>query len=363
MRRIFTYSIVFSCLLFTQESFGQTATLLTNTQCNAVNFTGAEGANFNDGSPTNTSGFSGAGWTKVIQGSQEYISIPSATQNSTYNLTTPSYNTASSTLNLKFILGGNAKVASYTIFLQTSTGTTALATISNGSSGLSGEQCLEVSGLSLAPTTAFRFVIAFTTDAGMDGKGSITFDDFFISRVTAAAIPLPVRFSSFIAKTISGGVSLTWNVEAEENLSGYEIERSNDGRSFSKIGFVAASAQRSYSYTDNRPLVSGFYRIKSVDVDGKFMYSTTVSLRGGKSVVLLKAFMSGQNTLTIQHDAAVSGSRISISSADGRLIKSLAPFAGAQQTVTDLSSAKAGLYLVRFDNGIGETETLKVVKQ
>jgi hypothetical protein len=363
MRRIFTYSIAFACFLMSQKGFGQTATLLTNTQCNAVNFNGAEGADFNDGSATSLSGFFGAGWAKVILGSQQYISIAEASQTTTYNLTTPSYSTFTNTLNVRFSLAGNAKVASYTIYLQTATGTTSLATITDGANGLSGVQCLQVSGLSLTPATAFRFLIAFTTDGGMDGEGSINFDDFQISPVIAAAVPLPVRFSSFNAKSMSGGVALTWNVEAEENLSGYVIERSQDGRSFSKIGYVDAASQRSYSFTDNRPLASAYYRIKSVDADGKYMYSTTLSLRGGNASVLLKAFMSGQNTLTVQHDAALSGTRISISSADGRLIKSLAPVSGSQQTTTDLSSAKAGLYLVRFDNGTGAAVTLKVIKQ
>jgi hypothetical protein len=77
----------------------------------------------------------------------------------------------------------------------------------------------------------------------------------------------------------------------------------------------------------------------------------------------LKAYMSSKNTMTVQHNEAVSGSLLSISSADGRLVKSMVPNSGGQQTLVDLSTAKPGLYLVRFENGTGGAETLKVIKQ
>jgi len=362
MRRISTCSIALLCLLaFNQKSFGQTLTALTNTQCNTVNFTGAVNIDFNDNSPTNMAGFLGNGWQKVILGSNQYINVtPSAAQGTTFTLTTPTYTTGSPTLNLKFTIGGSSKVTSYTIYTETQNSTTTIGTVSGGASGVSGIQCLQIDGWNIAGN--FRFIIEFNTDAGTDGKGTLTFDDFFLTRVISQA-PLPVHFSSFNARSAGASVALTWNIEAEQNVKGYEVERSNDGRNFTNIGFVGAASQSSYSYTDNRPLASGYYRIKSVDIDGKFLYSTVISFKGGKSVVVLRAFMSNQNTLTIQHDAAQSGSRISISSADGRLIKSLSPSAGTQQTVVNVSSARAGLYLVRFDDGNGGVETLKVVKQ
>jgi hypothetical protein len=259
-----------------------------------------------------------------------------------------------------FDLSGNANVTSYTVeAVYDGAGSTVLL-CSGGSLANGNNQNFNAPAPAQIKGASFKLKITFNIGGSNPQIKTI---DNFRTNAAASQIILPVRFSSFNAKAGAGNVALTWNVEAEENLSGYEVERSNDGRSFSKIGFVAASSQKSYTYTDSRPLVSGYYRIKSVDVDGKFMYSTVISLKGGRSTVLLKAFMSNQNTLTIQHDAALSGSRISISSADGRLIRSLAPSTGAQQTVTDLSSAKAGLYLVRFDSGNGEAETLKVIKQ
>jgi hypothetical protein len=347
MRRIFTYSLALACaFLTTIYSFGQ---------CGSGTFTSGQTNTFD----SNEEGFSGNfAWSNTAGGRLVSSAVSAGT---TKTLITSTYFLPANAITIAwgFDLAGNANVTSYTVeAIYDGAGSTVVlcsgGVLANQTWNLNAPAPTQIKGAS------FKLKITFTV-SGSNPQTKII--DNFRTSATASQIILPVRFSSFNAKSSAGNVALTWNVEAEENLSGYEVERSNDGRSFSKIGFVAASSQKSYTYTDSRPLVSGYYRIKSVDVDGKFMYSTVISLKGGRSIVLLKAFMSNQNTLTIQHDAALSGSRISISSADGRLIRSLAPSTGAQQTVTDLSSAKAGLYLVRFDNGNGEAETLKVIKQ
>jgi hypothetical protein len=362
MRRIFTYSLALACSFVTVHGYGQTLYELSNTACNYINFTGAESENFNNGSTTSLSGFFGAGWTKVIQGSNEYISIPAATEGTTYSLATRSYTTFANTLNLKFNISGSSKVSSYSIYIQTATSTTLLGTISHGANGVSGDQCLQINNWSLRNQT-FRFVINFTTDAGTDGRGTLNFDNYALTNVIAAAQPLPVHFARVDVKAVNAGVGLTWNIDMQENVKGYEIQRSGDGRGFTTIGFVEASLSNSYSYVDNKPLATGFYRIKSVDNDGKYMYSIVVVFKGGQFAVPMKAYMSSKNTMTVQHNEAVSGSLLSISSADGRLVKSLVPNSGSQQTLVDLSTAKPGLYLVRFENGTGGAETLKVIKQ
>lgn len=107
-----------------------------------------------------------------------------------------------------------------------------------------------------------------------------------------------------------------------------------------------------------------FYRIKSVDLDGKYSYSPVVSLNAGNASIVLKAFpMPAQNQITLQHPAATATTRITLNTEDGRMVKSILPSNGTLQTMIDLSSVKSGLYLVRFENGNGEVETMKIIKQ
>jgi hypothetical protein len=175
--------------------------------------------------------------------------------------------------------------------------------------------------------------------------------------------PLPVKFSGFTAKTIYDAVSLTWSVGTEENVAGYEVQRSTDGNSFSRIAFVAARGVSSYTYVDSKVTEMAFYRIRSVDNDSKYIYSSILTLKGEESGVVMKAFpMPVQSQLTVQHATATNNSKIEVLSADGRMIKSVSVSTGAQQTNVDLSSAKAGVYMIRLVNG-ANTETLKIIKQ
>lgn len=182
--------------------------------------------------------------------------------------------------------------------------------------------------------------------------------------ITPAGAALPVKFSSFDAKPSANNVSLTWNVDAEENVSGYAVQKSSDGRNFSDIGFVNASGSSSYNYIDTKAVAIAYYRIKSVDVDGKYAFSTVALVKGASAAIILKAFPTpAVKDITIQHSTATANSLLTISAEDGRIVKSIIPAKGAQQTLVDLSSEKAGLYLIRYVDGNGQVETLKILKQ
>jgi len=207
------------------------------------------------------------------------------------------------------------------------------------------------------------FQLVFTFTVGGNTNNIITVDNF-TSSASSSSVILPVKFSSLDARTTNNSVSLKWVVGTEINVTGYDIEKSSDGRNFSKIGFVAAAAQTSYSFVDPKPASVSYYRIKSVDGDGKFTYSSVSLVKAGQSMIILKAFPSPfTKNLSVQHATANGGSLITISSEDGRLIKSVVPVVGTQQTDIDLSTATSGLYLIRFVNGNKEVQTLKILKQ
>jgi hypothetical protein len=208
----------------------------------------------------------------------------------------------------------------------------------------------------------YQLIVSITASGGGQGSANVSFDNYRTSSISSQIV-LPVHISRFDAKVVSGGVSLNWVIDAEEKVRHYEVERSAEGYAFNAVGTVAASGRPSYQFTDLRTAPSGFYRIKAVDIDGKVGYSTIIRIKGEGSAVVLKAFpLPARNVLTLQHDAASRGT-ITIASEDGRLVKQVQPGAGAQQTIVDISILKPGLYLVRFDNGNGGSETLKVVKQ
>lgn len=97
--------------------------------------------------------------------------------------------------------------------------------------------------------------------------------------------PLPVTFIYFNAsKQNETTAILNWKTSQEINTSHFEVERSNDAVNFSYKGRVAASGNSSsavnYFFSDYKP-ASGlnYYRLKQVDIDGKFVYTAARLVR------------------------------------------------------------------------------------
>jgi hypothetical protein len=84
---------------------------------------------------------------------------------------------------------------------------------------------------------------------------------------------LPVSFSEFTARLRNGAALLQWSTLSELNNQGFAIERSIDGITFSKIGFVkgagTTNAKMQYQYIDYGFNGSAYYRLVQTDFDGK----------------------------------------------------------------------------------------------
>lgn len=99
-------------------------------------------------------------------------------------------------------------------------------------------------------------------------------------------IGLPSRLIDFGGMNRGSVNELRWVVTEEQNVSRYELERSTDGINFQRVGSkqsLNSSIQVSYAYTD--PVGSGsseyYYRLKTVDEDGSFTYSSVIFIRTG----------------------------------------------------------------------------------
>jgi hypothetical protein len=358
MRRIFTFS--FFAIALTVASFNSFG------QCNQTT------VDFNSG--TTTQGFTGeqtggtGSFTSLALDNAQLRSTATVSAGNTaiYTIKSATYTIpAIAPINFTFAYGDGSQATAtvqYSIRYKTTGGTISTTTPQSYSSGT----CVSVPRPGDMLGNEFQVLAIYTvTQGGGNSSNSYIFLDNFGTNGTFQAQTLPVKFSAFEAKTASNGVALNWSVGSEINVSGYNIEKSTDGRSFTKIGFVAADGKSSYSFVDAQGAGAvAYYRIKSVDNDGKYNFSTVAVLRGGKYAIVLKAFPSPFiNKLTVQHGTANAGSLIAVSSEDGRTIRSVVPVIGTQQTEIDLTTAKAGLYLVRYSNSNGQVETLKVLKQ
>lgn len=89
-----------------------------------------------------------------------------------------------------------------------------------------------------------------------------------------AIAPVSASYVDFMASAKGNQAQLVWSTQIETNNSGFVIERSNDSRNWSKIGFVTSSAKQAYSFVDATPNAgTNYYRLAQVDFDG----TTTLS--------------------------------------------------------------------------------------
>lgn len=97
--------------------------------------------------------------------------------------------------------------------------------------------------------------------------------------------PLPVDLLYFNAQGVTNSARLSWATATETNNHHFDIERSSDGSSFTKIAEVDAHGtgtsllQQNYEYTDQEP-ASGisYYRLRQVDRNGEFKLYPIISV-------------------------------------------------------------------------------------
>ena len=156
-----------------------------------------------------------------------------------------------------------------------------------------------LSGLLMNTDYQFRFA-HWRAGSGGNDMG-IAYDDI---TVTGTSV-LPVSLGTIKALQKTTGIEISWSTYTERNLSHFEIEKSLNGQQFSFIGQVNAAGNSdvkiNYAFIDNLPVNgNNFYRIKSVDLDGKSGMSQVVKIN-----------TIGKNSDLAIHPNPVVGSRIS----------------------------------------------------
>ncbi|MBX2840896.1 MAG: T9SS type A sorting domain-containing protein [Flammeovirgaceae bacterium] len=98
--------------------------------------------------------------------------------------------------------------------------------------------------------------------------------------------PLPIELVSFIGEFLDGNANLTWKTASELNNSGFELQRSWDGRDFETLTFIEGKGSsdrlNTYTYVDHNIMGIAYYRLKQLDYNGKFAFSNVISVKSIK---------------------------------------------------------------------------------
>jgi hypothetical protein len=185
-------------------------------------------------------------------------------------------------------------------------------------------------------------------------------------------VALPVKFLSFYALKTGDDAKLNWTVENDEDNASFDIERSTDGRTYSKFATVMAlengKSVNTYNGLDSR--LSGlnsntiYYRIKQLDKSGTALYSPirTLNVNATGSASLFPNPARTISKLVIDAPGSAKAS-IVLRDATGKqaMLVNTSLVKGINQVDLNVATLAAGEYVVSV-MADGVQHTLKMTK-
>jgi Secretion system C-terminal sorting domain len=176
-----------------------------------------------------------------------------------------------------------------------------------------------------------------------------------ITQVTGST--LPAIWKDFVVQIKGNNAYLNWKTTNEYSVGFYSVEHSLDGLAYQEIGktnAINAAGLNNYSFTHENLLAGKhYYRVKLVDVDGKYQYSATrtISIAGKiQERIVIKSNPVKTNQLDLIIDVSKNTrGQISIISLQGKIIQTLERnlAEGSNHISADVSSLPGGTYLIK----------------
>lgn len=196
-----------------------------------------------------------------------------------------------------------------------------------------------------------------------------TFSTFAVGSNGSNFTVLPVELTTFTGRLSGENALLNWSTASEINNEGFIIEKSIDGQTFTKIGFVKgagdALVSNDYEFLDRQFLENSYYRLQQIDFDGQVAFSEVVFLKKEKKTIpfsvspnpfsekiTLRAASNFNNDAIIHHRLMTIDGKI-ISEGNGTLATT------EQQLNERLKNVGKGVYLLSLDG----SNLLKLIKE
>jgi hypothetical protein len=199
--------------------------------------------------------------------------------------------------------------------------------------------------------------VLFTGQALADGDGYYT-----LGTIDSTNSPLPVELLSFEAKKSNSKVDLYWSTASEVDNDYFEIQHSYNNIIWNSIGKVKGNGNSSsinnYSFIDNNPYNGiNYYRLKQVDYDGKFTFSTVISVN---FEMLNINIYPNPSTGIVNIENLSDGSKIELYDMNSRILDLPANIEGNKARV-DISKLKRSVYFIRIIMN-NETKVFRLIR-
>ncbi|MEL6971397.1 MAG: T9SS type A sorting domain-containing protein, partial [Bacteroidota bacterium] len=192
-------------------------------------------------------------------------------------------------------------------------------------------------------------------DNGGTSAGRVSIYDF--------SAGLPVELEHFQGEVHKGKVLLNWSTASEVNNWKFAVERSADGKTWQQLGEVLGQGttyeSSIYEYTDYTPLIgANYYRLRQVDWDGSFTYSTILLFDLQESIGSTFKIYPNPVSEILYFDLPV-GEKVSLFNSYGQLVREENVNSQGRMDIADLP---AGVYWLTTTLS-GQQISQRVVKQ
>ncbi len=219
-----------------------------------------------------------------------------------------------------------------------------------------------VTALNNNPNAKFRIVSSFegngTNYVAVNNPGeaynSASTVKFDMLSVSASSI-LPVTVSDFTGFYANKTSVLKWTAANEINMRKYIVERSEDGRVFTEIGFVNATGSTEYSYPDVTSKTSiNFYRLKIAGIN-ETKYSAIIKIASEVVAAKLNIYPSpavnAVNAEFISQQKRIAN--VQMTNSGGRVVfqKNIQVQQGYNNLVFEINNFSKGMYNLKITMG------------
>jgi hypothetical protein len=187
-----------------------------------------------------------------------------------------------------------------------------------------------------------------------------------------SGVVLPVKIISFTGTaTTDCMMNLNWKTSEEFNVIKYEIEVSSNGINFTKIGEQIALRNTTNDYqfsTQDNIRAYSYFRLKIVESDGSFSYTTTVNLETKCPLEFGVEFspVPFQNNLNIRVQLGISNEIVLVlTNSVGQIVKKekrSLPRGINNINWSNMNQLAAGTYIISVTDQFGNKSVKKLVK-
>ncbi|HRO42785.1 MAG TPA: T9SS type A sorting domain-containing protein [Flavipsychrobacter sp.] len=193
--------------------------------------------------------------------------------------------------------------------------------------------------------------------------GFTSIENAFTVQVTGT--PLAIKLVDITAENTGARNRIDWKTAEEMKRDQFIVERSEDGKVFSKIGMVKANGIAStYTYWDEKPVDGrNFYRLKMTEANGNFTYSEIVTATASNpthfAIDVFPNPTANKVTVAVRGEMGTDAT-LFLTDLTGKIIRQYANVNA--QTEIDLSDFASGIYLIKYSDA-KHTETIRVNKK